>query len=237
MSRSFRTFTYNFDGRDEYCPGIDPDASKAVRRILLVAPLFDEMNRTRRVLATTMRALAEKGIASFLPDLPGTNESSADLVDQDISHWQSAITAAAQQHGATHIASIRGGALVDLASPYLPHWRLAPVKGATLLKAMLRTRVAGDREAGITTTSDNLIIEAARKPVLLGGNWLSPKMVRELNDAEPVPVEALHSVSIGTEDGGLAGSALWLRAEPQDDPHMAQAMADNLDRWSASCGG
>jgi hypothetical protein len=237
VNRSFRAFTYNFDGRDEYCPGIDPGASKALRRILLVAPLFDEMNRTRRVLASTMRALAEKGIASFLPDLPGTNESSADLVDQDISRWQDAVSAAAEQHGATHIASIRGGALVDLASPYLPHWRLAPVKGAILLKTMLRTRVAGDREAGVTTSADNLVIEAAHKPVLLGGNWLNPLMVSQLNEAVPVEVDTLRTVSLGAEDSAIKGSALWLRAEPQDDPQLAQAMADDLDRWSASCGG
>ncbi len=237
MNLSFRAFTYKFDGQDEYCPGIDPGAPKALRRILLVAPLFDEMNRTRRLLTGTMRALAEKGIASFLPDLPGTNESNADLVDQDISRWQDAVAAAAEQHGATHIASIRGGALVDLASPYLPHWRLAPVKGAILLKTMLRTRVAGDREAGIITTAEDLVIEAAHKPVLLAGNWLNPLMMAHLNEAEPRAVEVMRIVSLGAEDGAITGSALWLRAEPQDDPDMAQAIADDLDRWSASCGG
>jgi hypothetical protein len=30
---------------------------------------------------------------------------------------------------------------------------------------------------------------------------------------------------------------LWLRAEPGDDPAMSAAIAANLDRWSASCGG
>jgi alpha-beta hydrolase superfamily lysophospholipase len=135
-----RSFTYSFDGQDEYCPGIDPGAPKALRRILLVAPLFDEMNRTRRLLVSTMRALADRGIASFLPDLPGTNESTAALADQYLTRWQAAIAVAAEQHGTTHIASIRGGALVDLASPYLPHWRLSPAKGSSLLKVMLRTQ-------------------------------------------------------------------------------------------------
>ena len=235
MSQLLQPFSYHFDGRDEYCPGINPDGVS--RRILIIAPLFDEMNRTRRLIVGAMRALGERGVASFLPDLPGTNESTATLADQDIARWRDAVSAAAAQLKASHIASARGGALIDGAMPDAPHWRLVPAKGAGLLKTMLRTRVAGDREAGIVTASEALIAEAAQQPILLGGNLLSPAMVTQLNDAEPAELMQLRSVSIGADADMIAGSALWLRAEPQDDPDMALAMAADLDRWSASCGG
>ena len=235
MSLPLRPFCYEFDGRDEYCPAIEPDG--ASRRIVIVAPLFDEMNRTRRVLVGAMRALGAYGVASFLPDLPGSNESQAKLVDQDIGRWRDAVAAATERLEATHIASVRGGALIDGALPDAPHWRLATAKGAGLLKTMLRTRVAGDKEAGIVITSEALIAEAAQQPVLLGGNWLSPTMVAQLSAAEPSELTQLRTVSIGEEADKIAGSALWLRAEPQDDPAMALAIAADLDRWSASCGG
>jgi hypothetical protein len=199
--------------------------------------LFDEMNRTRRVLVGAMRALGAYGVASFLPDLPGSNESQAKLVDQDIGRWRDAVAAAAERLEATHIASVRGGALIDGALPDAPHWRLVPAKGAGLLKTMLRTRVAGDREAGLTTTSEALMAEAKKHPVLLGGNWLGPSMVTQLGNAVPPELAHLRTVSIGEDADMIAGTALWLRAEPQDDPAMALAIAADLDRWSASCGG
>lgn len=235
MSQPLQFCSYRFDGRDEYVAGIDPD--DATRRILIIAPLFDEMNRTRRVLVGAMRALGNHGIASFLPDLPGTNESTAKLLDQDIGRWRDAMAAAGEQLRVTHIASVRGGALVDDAMRGVPRWRLASAKGAGILKTMLRTRVAGDKEAGVTTTSDALMAEAAHQPILLGGNILGPSMVSQLSASLPAELDRLRHVSIGAEAGMIAGSALWLRAEPQDDPEMALAIAADLDRWSASCGG
>ncbi len=48
--------------------------------VMIVAPpLFEEANRTRAFVVTILRALAERGIASALPDLPGTGESLLDI--------------------------------------------------------------------------------------------------------------------------------------------------------------
>ena len=83
------------------------------RQILIVPPLFDEMNRVRRVLASAMRSLTERGVGSALIDLPGCNESLVRLEEQDLAIWRAAVLACAEQLGATHIASLRGGALID----------------------------------------------------------------------------------------------------------------------------
>lgn len=222
--------TYSFEGLDEQLLGFDGAGDE--RCILIIPPLFDEMNRVRRMLVQTMRELTGRGISSVLPDLPGTNESRASLLKQDLVTWRTAVSAAAAKIGATHIASLRGGALID-DGVSVPHWRLAPVKGSTLLKAMLRTRIAGDKEAGIVSTSEQLMASAQHKPLELAGNIIGAAMLASLEKAEPVIIGAVREVALSEVDG----SALWLRAEPQDDPAMSAAIAADLDRWSALCGG
>lgn len=223
--------TYHFDGHDEHVLCFGAEAS---RRILIIPPLFDEMNRCRRMLVQAMRGLAERGTGSFLIDLPGCNESLAALENQSLSTWREAVGAAAAQLGVTHIASLRGGALVDDDVPNLPHWRLAPAKGSSLLKTMIRTRIAGDKEAGKATSEAGLMEAAKTAPIELAGNMLGPVMVAELASAEPRDVAQLTLRTLGQD---IAGSTLWLRAEPQDDPAMSAAIAADLDQWSTSCGG
>ena len=47
--------------------------------ILFVPPLFEEMNRTRALIAAVMRRLAKRGHGCWLLDLGGTGESERDL--------------------------------------------------------------------------------------------------------------------------------------------------------------
>ena len=232
MSLAPQHLTYRFSGFDEACLSFGD--ARADRIILIVPPLFDEMNRVRAVLVGAMRELARHGVTALLPDLPGCNESLAPVVEQTVESWTRAMTAAAESFSATHIASIRGGALVvdDIA---LPQWRLAPVKGASLLKTMLRTRIASDREAGHLTTVDSLMTYAQSGPTELSGYLLGADMLAGLDAA--VPDSGGTEVPLGEGPGQLRGKPLWLRAEPQEDANMSAALAAELDRWSASCGG
>lgn len=221
---------YEFGGQSEYCLSFG-DAS-AARSILIVPPLFDEMNRVRRMLIEAMRALGERGVRTLFPDLPGCNESVAELSMQTLEAWQGAVEAAATQLSATHIASIRGGTLIDH-SPAVPHWRLASAKGGSLLKTMLRTRLAAEKEGGNNVTIEQLLAAAKSGPLELSGNILGSTMVDSLDKAEPIAVLNLHEAALAD----VAGAPLWLRAEPQDSAEMSAALAAELDRWSASCGG
>jgi hypothetical protein len=221
---------YEFGGQREYCLSFG-DAN-SVRSILIIPPLFDEMNRVRRMLTEAMRALAGAGVRTLLPDLPGCNESVADLSAQTPETWERAVEAAAMQLSATHIASIRGGALIDH-KPALPHWRLAPAKGGSLLKTMLRTRVAAEKESGNNVTIEQLMTAAQSGPLELSGNLLGSMMVDALEKAEPIAALDAHETTLAD----VAGTPLWLRAEPQDSAEMSAAIAAELNRWSASCGG
>jgi hypothetical protein len=209
----------------------------AAPRVLFVPPLFEEANRMRRTLVLAMRALAELGIASLLPDLPGQNESlvATDAVDMAI--WRTALAdIVAAEPGPVMIASVRGGALIDNGADAEGWWRLAPVTGAPLLRTMLRTRVASDREVGIISSIDGLIGEAGHRSLMLAGNLLSPAMIGQLQDAVPTPTDPLRTVALGEGPDEVVGSPLWLRAEPGEDAAMARAMAADICEWMATCG-
>lgn len=200
-------------------------------------PLFDEANRLRRTLVLTMRALADRGIASALPDLPGQNDSLLPTEDASLARWREALgTFAAGEPGPLLVASWRGGALIDdAATNAVGYWRMAPVAGASLVKTMIRTRMAGEKEAGRIVSAEQIRAEAATGPVELAGNPLSGTMLAELEAAMPADVKPLRQVAVGTGEGKLPGSALWLRAEPGEDAAMAQAMAADIHDWAMTC--
>jgi hypothetical protein len=203
--------------------------------LLIVPPLFEEANRTRRTLVLAMRALAARGFAAVMPDLPGQNESLVALESVDLDMWQDALFDVAKTiDGPVLVASVRGGALIDHRVKAASWWRLAPAGGASLLRTLLRARVSADREAGVTSSLESLSETAKSEPLLLVGNRLSPAMIAQLSSAEAQPVEPLRNVALGAD--GITGTPLWLRAEPGEDAAMAKAIADDIATWSASCG-
>lgn len=206
-------------------------------RVLFVPPLFEEANRMRRTLVLAMRALADMGVPSLLPDLPGQNESLIPTVAVDLARWRAALAeTVAAEPGPVMIASMRGGALIDDSVDAWGWWRLAPVAGANLLRTMLRARVAGDREAGVASSIDELIGEAGHKPLLLAGNLLSPAMIEQLQASVPAEPDPLCSVQLGSGPSDVAGTPLWLRAEPDEDAAMAASMAGSIFGWMSACG-
>lgn len=213
---------------------IDP-AGTPRATILVVPPLFEEANRTRRTLVLAMRMLAADGFAALLPDLPGQNESLVPIAEVDLACWQDALVRiAADVDGPVIVASIRGGTLIDHRANAAGWWRLAPVGGASLLRTLMRARVSADREAGVTSSIENLHEQARTAPLLLAGNALSPAMIEQLGTAEGQPVEPLRSIGLGAD--GIAGTPLWLRAEPGEDAAMAGAIAADIAAWSKTCG-
>lgn len=204
--------------------------------VLILPPLFEEANRLRRTLLLTMRALADAGIASLLPDLSGQNESLVATEAATLSLWREEAAAVAAREQVALVAAFRGSCLIDdqIAAP---HWRCAPVSGHNLLKAMLRSRIASDAENGMRSDSAQLLEQAQTAPLSLAGNLLSPQMIAELSEAEPRAVTPLRTVKIGASgEDMIAGTPLWLRAEPGEDADMARAMATDIADWMQQCG-
>lgn len=189
------------------------------RRVLIAPALFDEGHKLRRFTVEVMRRLDGAGIDCFLPDLPGLNESEQDLALVEPEDWRMALDAAARHFKATHILGIRGGGLI--LPDKLPGWRYAPVKGASLLKTMLRARILAAREAGREEQSDKLLEQGLSLGLELAGYSLSGEMLRQLGDLAPGKQPGIAVI----EHELLGGGSLWLRAEPAEDSAQADALA------------
>lgn len=194
------------------------DAGRAVR-ILVVPALLDEGNKLRRFTVDVMRRLDGAGFDCFIPDLPGCNESGQDLARIEPEDWATAMHAAARHFAATHVLAIRGGGLI--LPPALPGWHYAPVKGASLLRTLLRARILSEREAGREESAERLLAEGMDNGIELAGYRLSGEMLRQLQALVPVPRKGLAVIDQDT----IAGAPLWLRAEPDHDPAQADALA------------
>ena len=186
-------------------------------RLLIVPALFDEANRLRRLTVEVMRRLDGAGIDSFLADLPGCNESLEPLEAQTPGSWRAAVAAAARHFRATHVMGLRGGAL--LLPNNLPAWRYAPVKGASVLRQMIRARIVASREAGIGETQEGLLETAKSAPLDLAGYRLSPEFIAEFQAL--APDETARDIPLDM----VGGAGLWLRAEPGENREQANALA------------
>ena len=173
----------------------------------------------RRLTVEVMRRLDNAGVDSFLPDLPGCNESLQPLEAQTPELWRDAVAAAAKHFRASHILGIRGGAL--LLPGALPGWRYAPVNGASVLRQLLRARIIASREAGITETQEGLLAEASKRGLELAGYRLGPEFIRTFQSQTPTIAASISEI----EQDMLGGGGLWLRAEPGDDRGQADALA------------
>ena len=192
-------------------------------RLLIVPPLFEEMNRTRRFLIETQRLLDAAGVDSFLPDLPGCNESPQAFSAQSLGSWRNAMDAAARHFAATHVLALRGGALVFPTS--LPGWVLEPAKGASILRQLLRARVLSAREAGMAEDSAELLELGRNHGIELAGYRLGASLVAGLDAAVPLEEGPKNEPRWVIRQSELGAGALWLRSEPSEDPAQSSALA------------
>jgi pimeloyl-ACP methyl ester carboxylesterase len=205
--------SYPWADAEEYAFAFDQGRDA---RLLIVPALFEEASRMRRLTIEVMRRLDLAGIDCFLPDLPGCNESFVSLGDMTPEGWRQAMATAANHFRATHVLGIRGGALLTPSA--FPGWHYAPAKGASLLRQMVRARILVAREAGINETQDGLMAEGAQSGLELAGYRLSAEFLTQFQALGADSSKVIEQDTIGS--GGL-----WLRAEPDEDRHQADALA------------
>ena len=189
-------------------------------QIFVFEPLFEEANRTRRLLACVARALNTHDIGVNFCALPGTGESLIDIADVRFADWRAAAATAIAAIKPVVIASLRGGSLIDDAGTAKGWWRLAPETGARIVRDLRRTQLSG--ETG-----------------LYAGHRLSDAMLADLESATPAPLARLRVARLESDtadaDIKLAGSPLWRRAEPGEDAALAEAIATDLAAWTKLC--
>ena len=188
--------------------------------ILFLPPLFEELNRTRAMIAGAMRRLAGLGWGCWLPDLPGTGESERALESCGLGDWQAAAQAAAAKATSfaplAGVAAVRGGCLLNAEAACA--WRLAPVDGAALVRDLGRAGLVGEAGGGYAPTAGLLADLAAASPY-------EPARLRTVRLAsDPAPA-----------DLKLDSPPPWRRAEPQAAPELAEAVAADIHRWLRAC--
>jgi pimeloyl-ACP methyl ester carboxylesterase len=193
--------------------------------VLFLPPLFEELNRTRALIAGIMRRVAARGYGCWLPDLPGTGESERALETAGWEQWREAVAAAAAQicHGGkvAAVVGIRGGCLLDDRVPAQCAWRFAPVAGASLTRDLSRAGLAaGGGMAGYSA------------PELL---------LKPLERAIPAPIDTLRIIRLESDpadaDLKIKGPPLWRRAEPEQAPDLAALLAADIIDWAGQCAG
>lgn len=229
---------YDWSGGREAMLRFGPDTGPVV---IAAMPLFEEANRTRAFMVTILRALADRGIASVLPDLPGSGDSLIQTEQISLSDWQSAFVSAVQSlrsgDRTIHILAIRGGAVIDGQAEVTSRYHFAPTPGANLVREMIRTRLAAAKEDG--EAFDPQAIAPPGPPVELAGNHLDRQMIADLSASVPSTTGLIRTVRLETDaqpaDRKIAAAPLWRRAEPDNDPELAELLADDIAAWIAQC--
>jgi hypothetical protein len=213
---------YDWSGGREAMLGFGPDTGP----ILIAAlPLFEEANRTRTFTVGLLRTLADRGIASLLPDVPGQGESTMSLTSMTIPRMAEALAAVTDRCRAegrrTYALGIRSGALLDVRARHRGRWHFAPQTGDDLLRDLHRIR----RAAG------NLDMDGG-DPLEIAGNVLSADLLASLAAATPSdPPDVPRRIVDRPPDT----TPLWRRAEPGNDPVLAQTLAEDIATWLAIC--
>lgn len=193
--------------------------------VVVALPLFEEANRTRTVAVTLLHALARRGIAGALPDLPATGES---LVPTDAiaaTDLREAFEAAVEHVWAGRRAftvAIRSGALLDTLPLVVARWHFAPVTGAELVRELERIAIGGD-------------------PADIAGNRVPRRFLAELASLAPLDDPAIRTVRVASDprpaDRTVAATPLWRRSEPANDLTLAEILADDIADYVRSCDG
>lgn len=202
--------------------------------VVAALPLFEEANRTRTFVVTLLRMLAERGIASLLPDLPGQGESLRSTATASLADWRNAFAAAVKSipNESIFAIAVRGGALLDAEATLAGRWHFAPMLGEVALRELIRVARASDPQR---TDLDPVDFERLA-PIEIAGNMVSPHLLRELGSARP---GAARIVRLATDPGDantkFEGAPLWRRAEPDNDPALAELLADDIAAWVRAC--
>lgn len=206
--------------------------------VVIALPLLEEANRTRAFAARICRLLAERGVASLLPDLPAQGDSVLPTERLALADLRAAFAAAVASASRPAVSlAIRSGALLDSEAAVVGRWHLSPQTGAEAHREWMRTVQAAAREAGQRRDDPG---EPGGTPIEIAGNPVPTALLATLVDAMPSGKSA-RTVRLAGDarpaDMYLAGNPLWRRAEPGDDPALAAAVVDDLADWIVTCAG
>jgi hypothetical protein len=203
--------------------------------VVAALPLFEEANRTRTFMVTLLRALAERSIASALPELPGQGESLVPTEKVSLMDIRDGFEAACNAlERPVYALGIRSGALLDTLALARGRWHFAPQTGPELLRELKRM---ANGATGDSWWAANDVMEIA-------GNRVSSDLLAALTVVTPFGIEdelplrvVRHETDAKTAALKVPGAPLWRRAEPDNDAALAELLADDIAAWVRACEG
>ena len=230
---------YDWAGGREAMLRFGPDHGPVV---VAAMPLLEEWNRTRAFVVTLLRALADRGLASVLPDLPGHGESqtaSGQLTVLRLAEALESLTDQLHAEGRPTIGlGVRSGTLLDYCSLHVGRWHLAPVTGQEVLANLHKVWLAGGQGKGESSLHTMMYGDDA---VVIAGHLLSADFLGSLTCAEPFdePPIPRRVVRLASDprpaDRHVEGPPLWRRAEPGNDSVLAATLANDIAAWTRRC--
>ena len=213
-----------------------PDGPHPAHWVLVVPPLFEELNRARRTLSLLGQALAAQGRGYLLPDLYGTGDSEGEL---SATRWDTWLADLSRTHawlleqGARRVdlLALRGGALLcwewlaatTTAVPLLRLWHPF-TDGRQLVAQLLRLRLAGGLMGrGGRETTATLRAQLAQEGALeIGGYRLPAALIAQLEgivlDAPgPRRIGAVDWYQVVAATGQSLPAIAWQRARDWQD--------------------
>lgn len=216
--------------------------------VIMLPALFEEHNRTRAFAVTICRMLAERGVASVVPDLPGQGESIVGTEDVTLTDLRSGFAAAVehlhQEKRRVYSASIRSGAIIDADSHALGHWYFSPMSGQQQIADLAKILAATGRSSEAHLLRNSYQIDDTTSAFEIAGNVISVALLQDLTsdigkypmNSLGVPTRILRLDSDRAEaHRHIPGTPLWRRAEPSNDPALAALLAEDIADWIALC--
>jgi exosortase A-associated hydrolase 2 len=234
MPSSLTPFFLPSEQGQRFC--IHHAASAPVRGVVLhVHAWAEEMNKSRRMVAMTSRALASNGFAVLRIDLQGCGDSDGDFGDASWQAWLGDVLAGARWLAKEHpqaplwLWGQRTGALLTAqAAAQLPpgthHLLWQPVTaGKTVLQQFLRLKAAsgmqqGDAKQALERARADL---AAGRAVDVAGYVLQPALANGLEQATLDPPPS-------------PGCVRWIETTTRTPAELLPGSAAPLARWQAA---
>ena len=205
-----QTFLLAADPGYRYCLLRAPSAGIPLRgAIVVAAPLAEELNRSRRMIALGAERLAGEGFAVLEIDYRGCGDSSDDFGDARWDDWIDDLArglewVSTRYHAPAWLWGVRGGALLAAtvidrleAAPSLLLWQ--PVtSGRQHLTQWLRLKIAADmlgESAGRASTAQLRAQLDSGEQVEIAGYTIHPALASGLDGAKLAPRRAVPRAS------------------------------------------
>lgn len=206
-----------------------PAQSMGAGTVVFVHAFAEEMNKSRRMVARTARALASQGWTVVQPDLRGCGDSAGEFGDASWDAWLADVAdevARADRSRPLWLWGHRAGALLAASALgtrpdlHLLLWQPA-LSGAQHLQQFLRLHV-GARIVGSGKNTDGPTPAQrlrAGERVELGGYELAPALARGMEQSR---------LELPT---GWTGRVVWLELSSLDPPALPPPVAERVASW------